>query len=65
MEPYVIAIRKRIREIEEQYAHVLEGELSNIQINAPRALLQLQAESKLEELYGLLGEKYVSKLVKK
>jgi len=55
-------IRKRIKEIEDDYSHVLTGKIAIIAINAPRALMQLTAESKLKELYSIIGEKYQSKL---
>lgn len=55
-------IRNRIKKIENDYSHVLTGTLATITINAPRALMQLSAESRLEELYSVIGEKYQSKL---
>jgi len=56
-------IRARISKIEKDYNHVLTGSLATIQINAPRALMQINAETSLSELYWVLGEKYKSKLV--
>ena len=55
-------IHERIGELESSYSHVLTGARSTIQINSPRALMQLGVESRLEELYALLGETYVSPL---
>lgn len=55
-------IKARIREVELGYDHVLTGSLATIQINAPRALMQLKAESVLETLYWALGKEYKSKL---
>ena len=57
-------IEAKIKELEQAYAHVLTGECSNIVINAPRALAQLDAESKLQTLCWVLGIKYKSKLKK-
>ena len=49
-------IRIAIKEIEESYNHVLEGDFALIQINAPRALMQLEATAKLGVLYWVIGE---------
>lgn len=51
-----------IREIEKDYNHVLTGSTATIAVNAPRALMQLSAESKLMALHWVLGKKYKSKL---
>lgn len=51
------AIRKEISKIEEDYNHVLICYPATVEINAPRALMQLTATSKLDVLYDLLGEK--------
>jgi len=56
-------IMARITKIEKDYAHVLTGSLATIQTNAPRALMQISAETSLRELYWVLGEEYKSKLV--
>lgn len=50
-------IRAEIFKLEKDYAHVLEGGLARIQINAPRALMQIEAVSRLSALYWVLGEK--------
>jgi len=49
-------IRDMIKQIEESNAHVLRGSLATIVENAPRALMQLAAKSRLEGLYYALGE---------
>lgn len=51
-----------IKKVEEVYEHVLTGPMSMIHINAPRALMQSEAETKLKTLHWCLGTKYVSKL---
>lgn len=55
-------IKEKIKSIEKAYEHVLTGELSNIQCNAVRALMQLEAESILKMLYWIVDKKYISKL---
>ena len=55
-------IRELIRKTEDDYKHVLSGTLATIQINAPRALMQVVAESRLVALHEVLGEWYVLKL---
>ena len=55
-------IRKEIADIERANQHILVGGLAIIDINAPVALMQLSAESRLRELYWVLGETYESKL---
>lgn len=57
-----LEIRKAIEQIKKNYAHVLEGEVAIVQINAPRAMMQLEAEAKLRTLHWMLGEKYTSPL---
>lgn len=57
-------IRAQIKKVEKEFAHVLNGQLATIQINAPRALMQLRAESMLESLCWTLGQKYKSTLTK-
>lgn len=49
-------IRNRIKDIEENYRHVLNGRMATVQENAPRALMQLSATSMLDGLYFALGE---------
>lgn len=55
-------IRAEIRTIKKDYAHVLKGKIATIQINAPRALMQIHAEAKLYALHWTLGESFKSKL---
>ena len=55
-------IKERIKMIESAYGHVLTGDLSNIQINAPRALIQVDAEARLSVLYWAIGKEFKSKL---
>jgi hypothetical protein len=50
-------IEEKIKEVEASYNHVLIGSMATIQINAPRALMQLQAVSILDGLYFSLGKK--------
>lgn len=56
------AIEAEINRIATDNEHVLTGSLATVQINAPRALMQISAESRLATLYWVLGRKYVSKL---
>jgi len=56
------AIKIRILEIENSYQHVLTGSLATIDVNAPRALEQVAAATKLSALYWVLGKEYKSKL---
>lgn len=55
-------IRALIERTKTDYKHILTGECANIQINAPRALMQLDAETRLHALHWVLGETYKSKL---
>lgn len=55
-------IANRIRQIEEDYKHILTGSLATIQVNAPRALEQIIVEAQLKTLHWVLGTKYKSKL---
>ena len=50
-------IRDRIKETEKDYNHVLSIPPASIAINAPRALMQLEATTILRELYWCLGQK--------
>jgi hypothetical protein len=54
-------IREMIKAVKRDYAHVLRGTIATIVENAPRALMQLEAEAKLDTLYWILGERYESK----
>jgi len=55
-------IKKRIQQLEDDYSHVLVGGTATIFVNAPRALEQVAAESKLRTLHWVLGATYKSKL---
>jgi hypothetical protein len=55
-------IQEMIDLTEKDNAHILQGSLATVDINAPRALMQLSAESHLDALYWALGKKYKSKL---
>ncbi len=50
-------IENLIFEITEQNKHILDCYPATVDINAPRALLQIAAKAKLEVLYLLLKEK--------
>lgn len=54
-------IKAEIKEIEKNYSHVLTGSLATVTINAPRALMQLDAETKLSTLHWVLGTTYKTK----
>jgi hypothetical protein len=49
-------IKERIKMLEKNYRHVLTGSMATIDINAPRALMQLAATSTLDGLYFALGK---------
>lgn len=55
-------IEARIKELEEAHKHILTGSLATIAVNAPRALMQIAAETKLQTLHWTLGTTYKSKL---
>lgn len=55
-------ISAKIKDIEDSYNHILTGSLATVDINAPRALEQIAAETKLQALHWVLGTKFVSKL---
>jgi hypothetical protein len=55
-------VKAKIAEIEESYKHILTGSVATVAINAPRALEQIAAETKLITLHWLLGTQYKSKL---
>lgn len=55
-------IKAEIRRIKKDYASVLTGSFATVQINAPRALQQLTAESRLHALCWVLEIEYKSKL---
>ena len=49
-------IRERIEKITSAYEHVLVCGPASIQINAPRALMQVSAKEMLDTLYWVIGE---------
>ncbi len=55
-------IKREIAKIEAASHHVLTGSRATLRINAPRALMQLEAETKLQALHWVLGKKYNTKL---
>jgi len=55
-------VKNMIKEIEGYCAEVLTGSIATVNINAPRALMQISAESRLQILYWILGKKFKSKL---
>jgi hypothetical protein len=55
-------IKAKIFELEKAYKHVLTGSLATVYINAPRALQQIAAETKLQALHWTLGTNFKSKL---
>ncbi len=50
-------IRTEIEEVTKSYKHILDCYPATIQINAPRALMQVAAIEKLDALYTVLKEK--------
>lgn len=52
-----LEIRNKIQKITKNHQHVLDGGLATVTINAPRALLQIEAITSLNRLYWVLGEK--------
>jgi len=50
-------IREQIEKVTQSYKHVLDCKLAEIQINAPRALMQIHGIAKLDALYWVIGEK--------
>ena len=55
-------IESEISKIQTSYKHVLTGSLATIDINPPRAMLQITAEAQLRALYWVLGRKFKSTL---
>lgn len=49
-------VRDLIKKTTDQYGDVLCSGLASIDINAPRALMQLEGVTKLNALYYILGE---------
>lgn len=54
-------IRVRIGKIKQDFKHVLSGSPATIQINQPRAIMQISTILRLETLYWVLGENFVHK----
>jgi len=50
-------IRKQLEEVTMNYYHVLDCYPATIEINAARALMQIQAIAIINTLYQVLGEK--------
>ena len=50
-------VEEKIKQIEKDYAHVLNIPPASTFVNAPRALMQVSAKSELDVLYWCLGEK--------
>jgi len=50
-------IKEEIERITKNYWHVLDCYPATVQINAPRALMQLEATAVLDALYGVLQKK--------
>ena len=50
-------VAKAIKEVVRDYKHVLDCGPASVMINAPRALMQLSAVTKLDMLYMFIGEK--------
>jgi hypothetical protein len=55
-------IKQQIKAIESGYSGVLTGTMATVDINAPRALMQFEAESRLRTLHWVLGTTYNSRL---
>ena len=49
-------VREQVDKVIAQYKHVLDCSIATVYINAPRALMQLDAITKLDMLYFVLGE---------
>lgn len=50
-------VREQIAKVTEGYKHVLELKCATVFENSPRALMQLEAQTKLDALYWVIGEK--------
>lgn len=55
-------IEAKILRVTEQNKHILTGSLATVQINAPRACMQISAESYLLALHWTLGKQFKSAL---
>lgn len=51
-------IRIRIAQIKQDNEHLLSGSLATVDINAPRALMQVSVRSMLEILYWVIEQKF-------
>jgi hypothetical protein len=58
-------VEQEIARLEDSCDHLLTGSLATIVENAPRALMQLEVETKLDVLSWVLGHTYKSKLKRK
>lgn len=52
-----LEIREEIEKVTKDYWHVLDCYPATTQINAPRALMQVEAKAKLGTLYSILHKK--------
>ena len=52
-----IEIRIKIAQITNDSLHVLDCGPATMEVNAPRAIMQITAKTALDELYWILGEK--------
>jgi hypothetical protein len=51
-------VKAEIRRIKKDNSHVLDGSLSTVVENAPRALMQLSAAARLQVLHWVLEKEY-------
>lgn len=49
-------VRTQIATVTEHYRHVLDAGPATMEINAPRAIMQISAKCELDALYWVLGE---------
>ncbi len=54
-------IRIEIAQIKQDYEHILKGSPATIEINRPRAIMQLTALTRLDLLHWILGENFEHK----
>lgn len=50
-------IKSKIEQLVKDHDHLLKGGRATIQINAPRALMQLDVMARIGTLYWVIGEK--------
>lgn len=50
-------IKARIRKFEKDYSGILRGRYATLEVNGPRALMQISAEQTLGALYGELNDR--------